>query len=330
MECPPPFTDLSIYQREKEFFGLTKSRDIAVEIDDTLPTTPPVKNVLCCDKQIKLKIHQFLLNSPTSTLATVYFIVDIVMIALSTVLFLLESEPSLNAKFDERSEAKDKNFAYWMFGLNGVAIVWFTVDIIVRMVTWPVFINYWKNFMNVLDVITVTPFYIGIIEWMAEANTDSNYQLLQALRLVRVMRVYKFVRHSKSVILIVKAMIKASNELLVLFLSLFIFVVTCGAVMFFVEGGVEVEPGIGPNTNFSSILMSCWWVLVSVTTVGFGDMYPVTVLGKLLGSVILFFGIICIALPMTIIITKFSIEYDKDSKNNPAKILNNHRAETVN
>ena len=267
---------------------------------------------MCCDKQTKQQIHKFLVTPPTTAIAAAYHVIDVIMIAISTLLFLLEAEPSLHDKFELRPEqgVDVQDVAYCMFALNSLAVLWFTVDLVVRMATWPVFLDYWKNIMNILDFVTVIPFYISIIEWMSESHAGSMYLALKAFRLARVARVFKFVRHSKSITVIIKALFKLRHELTVLFISLFIFVVAFGALMFYVEGHEAANPG--PNQPFSSILMSCWWVLVSVTTVGFGDMYPVSVLGRLIGCFVVCFGIIFLSLPMAIIVSRFSIEFDRE------------------
>ena len=239
--------------------------------------------------------------------------IDIVFILIVTAAFILESEPSLQQYFNIKPIASGpvNPIAFWVFGINGLATIWFTSDILMRMASWPNFFKYWKNFMNILDIVSVLPFYISLIEW-GSPHRESQYLILKALRLSRVVRVFKFVRHSQSMMVILKAVAKARHELIVLFISMFLFVVTFGAIMFYLEGEVVYAPGMGPATPFSSIATSCWWVLVSITTVGFGDMYPTTILGKMIGSLVLFLGIICLALPMTIIVTKFSIEFDRE------------------
>lgn len=269
---------------------------------------------LCCSQSRKLQIHRFLIDSPKSCCASFYQMTDIFMIGLATILFILESEEKLKKYFVLKYLNDFKQLNIWMFILNSITILWFTVDIILRLITWPKFLDYWKDYMNLLDIVSVLPFYIEMAQW-GNHNPGDSYDFLRALRLIRVVRVFKFVRHSESMMVILKAVVKARDELLVLFVSIFLFVITFGSIMFYLEQFAEVDEavhGSGPNTHFSSILMSCWWVLVSVTTVGFGDMYPVTTAGKFAGSIVLCLGIICLALPMTIIVTKFSIEFDRE------------------
>ena len=66
------------------------------------------------------------------------------------------------------------------------------------------------------------------------------------------------------------------------------------------------------NKDFDSIMQSCWWVIVTITTVGYGDMYPQSAGGKLFGGFVLTLGIVFLALPMTIIVSKFSFVYERE------------------
>ncbi|XP_063679937.1 potassium voltage-gated channel subfamily A member 1-like [Bolinopsis microptera] len=311
VECPPPFIDLEIYEAEKVFYGLYKPQDTVIEIEESI--TKDGSN-LCC-AATKMAIHKFLVNPPKRGLASIYHVTDIVMIVVGTILFLLESEDSLEDKFD-LSKVSDSKINLCLLSLNAMTILWFTVDSFLRMVTWPKFTDYWKSIMNLLDVISVLPFYIEMVQWAFTSNADDgNYAILRALKLVRVVRVFKFLRHSQGLVGIMRAMGKARQELVILFIAMFLFVITFGSIMYYLEN-VESHhdpDGSGPSSQFSSIPMSCWWVLVSITTVGFGDMYPVTLVGKLVGSVVLCLGVVMLALPMTIIVSKFNTELEQEN-----------------
>ncbi|XP_063686054.1 shaker-related potassium channel tsha2-like [Bolinopsis microptera] len=251
IECPPPYIDLHIYHSEKDFYGLKRSRDTVIEIRENRMKE---SSCLCCPHSSRLKIHKFLINPPNSICSSLYHATDITMIALATVLFILESEETLKDKFQltlgHLSDSYGINF--WLFALDAMTIGWFTVDIMLRMVSWPQFIEYWKDFMNLLDIFSVAPFYIELIQLATANESDNNYDFLRALRLIRVVRVFKFVRHSESMMVILKAVVKARHELLVLFVSIFLFVITFGSIMFYLEHDVpedQMPPeGSRPNT----------------------------------------------------------------------------------
>ena len=315
-ECPPPFIDSDIYQTEKVFYGLQdqESSDEVIEIKDSTP-----KDSSClCFRDRRMILHNFLVNPAKRGFASLYQMTDILMIFLGTTLFVLESEDTFEDKFD-LSKMSDAEINVWLFALKAMTILWFTVDIILRMASWPKFIDYWKNIMNVMDILSVLPFYIEVVQWACSSSSGvGHYGAFRALKLIRVVRVFKFLRHSKGLVLVLRAMAKARQELLMMLVCLFLFVITFGSIMFYLENDplkIHQPPdGSGPSSGFSSILMSCWWVLVSITTVGYGDMYPVTMVGKLAGSLVLCLGVIMLALPMTIMVSKFNAEFERDQE----------------
>ena len=205
-----------------------------------------------------------------------------------------------------------------LFALNATCIIWFTMDIVLRLFSWPGFVKYWRNILNILDVISVLPFYISLFHWI---SNGSDYFVLRVLRLARVIRIFKYVKHSDDLMIMMRAITAARKELSVLLLVMVLFVVSFGSIMFYIENDNALDFGhpqngtdghAGPNTHFTSILQSCWWVIVTISTVGFGDMYPTTLLGKVVGSLIICLGLVSLALPMTIIVTKFSLVYDRE------------------
>ena len=104
--------------------------------------------------------------------------------------------------------------------------------------------------------------------------------------------------------MIVKVVMHAKKELFLLVILLAIFTITFGAVMYYVEHET--------NDQFNSIMTGCWWAIVTITTVGYGDISPTTPAGKFVGAVVLTLGIVFLALPMTIIVSKFSSVYEKE------------------
>ena len=231
-------------------------------------------------------------------------------------LFILETEPQLKNHFSKTldpsmhpSDTRPR-CAFILFYLNAVIMLCFTVDIVARMLTWPTFASFWRDVFNVLDVVSILPFYIQVVELLLGQNREasSDIVVLRMLRVLRVLRIFKLVKHSKDLMIICKAVSSAGKELCVLTVLMVIFIVTFGSIMYYIEG---------PDDGFSSITASCWWVIVTVTTVGYGDMYPVSVWGKMFGGMVMVLGVVVVALPMTVIVNKFSLVY---AENNPDKV----------
>ena len=117
---------------------------------------------------------------------------------------------------------------------------------------------------------------------------------------------FRFVKHSKDLIVIVKVLLTSRKELGLLVILLGISTITFGSIMYYIEMDV--------NKDFNSIMTGCWWALVTITTLGYGDLTPVTVGGKVLGSVLLTFGMVFLTLPMTIIVSKFGQVYENENR----------------
>lgn len=264
----------------------------------------------------KKAIHDFLKNPRSSNIATVWHSVDIIFICTSIAFLILETDPNLKRHFT------DKNDSYYnvIYGINAFVISFFTIDLVLRFFTWPSFFSFWKNIFNILDILSILPFYVGLIadltadepsldsdpisDIAAVDEMDKRYVVLRVCRIFRIIRIFKFVRHSQDLILIVRVVVHAKKELGLLVILLGIFTITFGSIMYYVEHGV--------NDKFNSIMQGCWWSIVTITTVGYGEVVPITPGGKFVGSVVLTIGIVFLALPMTIIVSKFSSVYEKE------------------
>ena len=290
-------------------------KDYAISIDDS-ETDDTSCAVLCQNSSMTAKrkaVHEFLLNPRSSKVATVWHSVDILFICVSIAFLIMETDPNLKEHFTDRTD----RYYNAIYGINAFVIVFFTIDLVLRFFTWPSFLSFWKNIFNILDILSILPFYVGMIadltddsasmDNLTETEVDQmskRYVVLRVCRIFRIIRIFKFVRHSQDLILIVRVVVHAKKELGLLVILLGIFTVTFGSIMYYVEHEV--------NKNFHSIMQGCWWSIVTITTVGYGEVVPKTPGGKFVGSVVLTLGIVFLALPMTIIVSKFSSVYEKE------------------
>ena len=311
-EFPPINVDMDLWEEEKQFYRLTFAEEysIAVESDDDNQFC----NTLCHSgfNSKRAMVHAFLTNPQSSRAATVWHTIDIVFICVSIAFLVMETDPHLKNHFNN----KDLKHYYTLYYTNVVVIMFFTLDLILRFLTWPNLLAFWKNIFNILDILSILPFYVGLFAEIMSDNVSTGdtqsdmeemgkkYVVLRVCRIFRIIRIFKFVRHSQDLILIVKVVIHAKRELFLLVILLGIFTITFGSIMYYVEHEV--------NNQFYSIIQGCWWSIVTITTVGYGEIVPKTPLGKFVGSVVLTLGIVFLALPMTIIVSKFSSVYEKE------------------
>lgn len=309
-EFRPLSVDDDIYEAERKFFKIEMKTRVTESVIP-LGETPEQLSVFCDGdwRTTKKRVHRFLMDPRCSRWATAWHIMDILFICTSITLLIMETDENVKDAFMEGHPAYK-----YLFGLNVLVIAFFTTDLLIRFITWPGLINFWKNLFNILDILSILPFYVSLLAEAFEdptnpsSNEHKSYVVLRVCRIFRIVRVFKFIRHSQDLIMIIKVVGHAKKELCLLILLLFIFSVSFGSLMYYIEHT--------SNDKFSTIMQGCWWAIVTITTIGYGDIAPETWLGKAVGSLVLTMGIVFLALPMTIIVGKFSTVYEKEKEKN--------------
>jgi len=202
-----------------------------------------------------------------------------VLILLSTLAIIFESDQELSKTYHR---------LFQNFEVISVAI--FSLEYIYRTV-----LNFRRNknlkynysFYGLIDLIAVLPFFLPLA-----FAFDS--RALRILRLIRALRVLKVSQHSKAVKHLLQVFKQIKGELTLTFFLSLILIVFSGIVVYYVEN--PSQPDV-----FNNIGNSIWWALATLTTVGYGDIYPITVLGKLIASFVAIVGIGLIAIPTGLI-----------------------------
>jgi voltage-gated potassium channel len=231
-------------------------------------------------KNWKSKLHEIIYEADTPA-GKIFDVVLLILIITSIIAVMLESIEEIDNKYHVVL-----NIAEW------VITILFTIEYIARIISVKKPKQYIFSFYGVVDLLSTIPKYLSLFFVGTHALVA-----LRALRLFRVFRILKLVRFLGASSLLTKAL-KASRAKISVFL--FVVVILCvilGTVMYLIEGNSD--------SGFTSIPMSIYWTIVTLTTVGYGDIAPVTPLGQLIASIIMILGYGIIAIPTGIVSAEY-------------------------
>ncbi|XP_051964875.1 potassium voltage-gated channel subfamily D member 1-like [Xyrauchen texanus] len=242
-------------------------------------------------------------NPHTSTMALVFYYVTGFFIAVSVIANVVETVPCRPLKGSKKDLPCGEKFSLAFFCMDTACVLIFTFEYLMRLFAAPSRCKFMRSVMSVIDVVAIMPYYIGLV--MPE-NEDVSGAFV-TLRVFRVFRIFKFSRHSQGLRILGYTLKSCASELGFLLFSLTMAIIIFATVMFYAEKGTK-------GTNFTSIPASFWYTIVTMTTLGYGDMVPNTIAGKIFGSICSLSGVLVIALPVPVIVSNFSRIYHQNQR----------------
>ncbi len=227
-------------------------------------------------------------------------VILLVLIGLSVLAVMLESMPEIGERWSRELHAIE-----WCF------TILFTVEYAVRLSVVQRPLRYARTFYGMVDLLSILPTYLMLLLPGAQS-----LQIIRVLRMLRMFRIFKMARHVNGAELLLHALYAGRAKVTVFFSFMLAITVIAGTLMYLIEG---------PARGFTSIPTGIYWAVVTITTLGFGDITPETALGRLMTSVLVLTGYAIIAVPTGIVTSELSkLSGDDSSDACPACGVHGH------
>ncbi len=232
------------------------------------------------------KLYRIIFGTDTPAGRT-FDIVLIIAILLSVTAVIIGSIDHVSDQYSAQLRVME-----WVFTLA------FSAEYLIRLYCSPNPWRYARSFYGIVDLLSCLPTYIGILFPVA-----NQLLIIRLLRVLRIFRVLKLLRYMSDANMLLRAMLSARRKIFIFLFSVMIVVTIFGSLMFIIEG---------PEYGFSSIPKSIYWAIVTVTTVGYGDITPHTVFGQIIASLAMLTGYAIIAVPTGIISAEIFSEMNRE------------------
>nr|VVV03568.1 Cyclic nucleotide-gated potassium channel [Aliivibrio wodanis] len=241
-------------------------------------------HLLVAMKKQRMKHYLYTIIFGTHTKAGKRFdIMLIILILTSQATLVLDSISSINASYGH---------ILWRLEYTFTAI--FTLEYLFRLYCSPKPRSYARSFYGVIDLLAILPTYLALF-----FPSASYIAIIRLLRVMRIFRVLKLVRYLQDSNILLRSLLMAKRKIFIFFSTVAILVSVFGSLMFVIEG---------PENGFTSIPQSIYWAIVTITTVGYGDLVPHTALGKAIASITMLLGYSILAVPTGIITAELNQE----------------------
>uniref|UniRef100_A0A8C5UEX9 Ion transport domain-containing protein n=1 Tax=Malurus cyaneus samueli TaxID=2593467 RepID=A0A8C5UEX9_9PASS len=258
--------------------------------------------------------HESPLSSPQLSRYVAFASLFFILISITT--FCLETHEAFNRVINKTETVTTGNETGtqvavevetepFLTYVEGLCVVWFTFEFLMRVSFCPDKRDFIKSSLNIIDFVAILPFYLEVgLRGLSSKAAKDVLGFLRVVRFVRILRIFKLTRHFVGLRVLGHTLRASTNE----FLLLVIFLAT---MIYYAEriGAKTSDPTGSDHTHFKNIPIGFWWAVVTMTTLGYGDMYPMTWSGMLVGALCALAGVLTIAMPVPVIVNNFGMYY---------------------
>lgn len=236
----------------------------------------------------KERIHEIIFEADTKE-GKFFDVAIMILIVLSVIVASLETVSGISLKYGA-----------FLYLFEWIITIIFTLEYALRIYSSLRPKTYIYSFFGIVDLLSIIPTYLSLI-----VAGSQSLMIIRSLRLLRIFRVFKMAHYVSQSRIIILALRASKTKITVFLYFILLSVCVFGSIMYLVEGGT--------NSGFDSIPRSIYWAIVTLTTVGFGDIIPVTILGQFLSSILMILGYAVLAVPTGIVTTEF-MRFNNKSK----------------
>ena len=246
--------------------------------------------MLPAKKNFRKKLYDIIFESE-SFAGKLFDISLLILIVISMIIIMLETIPGV-----------EKAWSHLLFRIDMFITIIFTIEYVLRLYSSEKPWNYAKSFYGIIDLFAILPVWVGLI--FPEAHF---LLVIRIFRLLRVFRIFKMIHFLEESSFMMNALWQSRRKIFVFFFFVILITTIAGVFMFVIESPF--------NDGFSTIPQSIYWAIVTLTTVGYGDISPITPIGKVIASLIMLLGYCIIAVPTGIISANLARELKSHDAN---------------
>ena len=277
----PDNVPYEVFQEELKFFGI-KEQSVPEKAKQFI--LDPFVRAFSRSSTLKMKISRIMSDPNSSRLARAISAWSFLATVVSIVLAVM-------AKSDDRKIGIYNP----LFPYEISCFAWFTIECLLRFWSSPSKRNFFRNVVEIIDVITIVIYYLALLIATFDA---SSIALLRVFRVANIFRILKLTRYFYGLRLLLYTVYTSRCDLQILGACLMFFILIMASIMFYAENSE-------PRSHINSIPNAIWWAIVTCTTVGYGDTVPLTSFGKLVGACTAIFGALMVLMPVLKFVQSF-------------------------
>ncbi|KAK3577890.1 hypothetical protein CHS0354_014563 [Potamilus streckersoni] len=272
--------------------------------------------------QTRPKIWKAIEDPYSSKKSQIFAIVSLMVVLLSITVFVVETLPTfedISAHAPDSSRnitSKDLRHEFEIFTdisptdvlllIDNICNLFLFIELIVKLLASPNRLMFLRSPSTLIDLFALIPYYIGVMIIILHPDPIKILNVIQVLfatRIFRILRLFELMKHFLALKILMYTIAASTKELLLLLIVVLIGVIIFACIEYY------VELFSGTETEIEHIPMACWWAIISMTTIGYGDIVPKSVAGYIVGGCCAISGILVIALSVPVIVNNFTIYY---------------------